>query len=382
MRTNPNGSGLSEVGGQPVSGRVTVIIDGVTTAATVTGSGLISELAPTRSVAHDEARWTGGFIDLHSHGAAGFGYDDASVEGLSRALQVHRAHGTTGTLLSLVSASPAVVGARLQQLREVLPDLPGVVGVHLEGPFLAPERRGAHDPGALTDPTPRMVDVLLEAGINILRAVTIAPELPGALDAVERFHAAGVVVAVGHTQADYATSAAAFDLGASLLTHTFNAMPGLGHREPGPIAAAMSRDHVTMELIADGFHVHPAVIRMLFAAAPGRVALVSDAMSATGLGDGAYRLGGLDVQVTGGRPVLTGTNTLAGSTLTLDRAVEVTVAAGVPVDEVIAAATRVPARVLGLPIPLPRVGDHITTVVALAPDGRHIRPELQHPPNL
>ncbi len=299
---------------------------------------------------------TPGYLDLHSHGAAGWAYDDASAAQLSQALAVHRAHGTTGILLSLVSAPVEQLARRLQALRRILPEVAGssgvtVHGVHLEGPFLAASRCGAHDPGVLCPPTPQAVETLLEAGEGILRLVTLAPERPGAAAAIQRFTQAGVTVAVGHTEADYETAAAAFDQGAALLTHAFNAMPGLGHRDPGPVGAALARDHVALELIADGFHVYPVVIRTLFAAAPGRVVLVTDSMPATGLGDGDYQLGGLPVEVRNGAPLLAGTQTLAGSTLTMDRAVEVAVAAGVSRNQAVEAASAVPSRLLGLEAP-------------------------------
>lgn len=289
-----------------------------------------------------------GFIDIHTHGAAGYSYDDAADDEILAALDLHRAHGTAASLLSLVSAPVDRLAQRLVELRPLVERRPEILGVHLEGPFLAPARRGAHDPQALVHPAPNAVETLLEAGEGVIRQVTIAPELPGADDAITRLTEAGVVVAVGHTEADYDAAAAAFDRGASLLTHAFNAMPGLGHREPGPLGAALSQDHVAVEVIADGVHVHPVLLKTLFSAAAGRVVLVSDSMAATGLGDGDYRLGGLAVQVSGGVPLLAETGTLAGSTLTLDRAVEVAVAAGVDPEAALAAATTTPARVLGL----------------------------------
>ncbi|WP_314456252.1 N-acetylglucosamine-6-phosphate deacetylase [uncultured Microbacterium sp.] len=287
-------------------------------------------------------------VDLHCHGAVGHSFDDADLEGLAAAVAYHRAHGTSRLLLSLVSAPLERTERRLRQLREVIPALPGVAGVHLEGPFLAHSRRGAHDAQALISPTASAVDRLLTAADGIVRQVTIAPELPGAMDAIDALVSAGVTVAVGHTQADHDTAAAAFDRGARLLTHAFNAMPGLGHRAVGPVGAALERDHVVLEVVADGVHLHPVVIRTVFAAAPGRVALVTDAMSATGLGDGNYRLGGLEVEVNDGRPTLTGTDILAGSTLTMERAIAVATAAGVSPDDARYAATAVPARVLDI----------------------------------
>lgn len=285
-------------------------------------------------------------VDLHCHGALGHAFDDADLEGVEAAVAFHRAHGTSTLLLSLVSAPIDRLEKRLSEIRGMTSSLPSVAGVHLEGPFLADARRGAHDPRALAAPTAATLDRLLSAADGILRQITIAPELPGAMDAIETLVSAGVTVAVGHTQADHDTAAAAFDRGARLLTHAFNAMPGLGHRAPGPVGAALERDHVVLEVIADGIHVHPVVIRTLFAAAPGRIALVTDAMSATGLGDGGYSLGGLEVEVHDGRPVLAGTDTLAGSTLTMERAIEVATAAGVPRDLARAAASTVPARLL------------------------------------
>jgi N-acetylglucosamine-6-phosphate deacetylase len=178
--------------------------------------------------------------------------------------------------------------------------------------------------------------------------VTLAPELPGGLDAVRRLAGAGVTVAVGHTEADLTTTAAAFDAGARVLTHAFNAMPGLGHREPGPVGAALRDQRVTIELILDGAHVHPVVAGLLMSGAPGRVALVSDAMAAAGGPDGGYRLGGRDVTVRDGVAVLAGTTTLAGSTLTLDAALRNALAQGVDPVAAVAAVTAVPARALGL----------------------------------
>ena len=328
---------------------ITVLLDGVGHRASVR-DGVIVDIMRDQRANPSGAIWTTGFVDMHCHGGAGCSFDDADAQGINAAVTYHRDHGTTGIVLSLVSASIPQLVHRLHQLRDIIPATPGALGVHLEGPFLAPGRRGAHDPAALTPPTPDAVDALLEAGEGLLRQVAIAPELPHAITAIDTFVAAGVRVAVGHTEADYTTAAFAFDRGASLLTHAFNAMPGLGHREPGPVGAALDREHVTLEVIADGHHVHPTLIRTLFAAAPNRIALVTDAMSATGLGNGEYQLGGLAVEVRDGKPLLAGTQTLAGSTLTMARAVEVAVAAGVTPSEAASAATSTPARALGIGI--------------------------------
>lgn len=285
-------------------------------------------------------------IDLHCHGALGHAFDDADEAGVDAAVAYHRAHGSDRVVLSLVSAPIEQLTQRLKQLQTIVPNVRGAVGVHLEGPFLAEGSHGAHDPRWLTTPTPAAVEALLDAGTGILRQITIAPELPGALEAISTFTSAGVVVAVGHTAATYETTSEAFDRGARALTHTFNAMPGLHHRDPGPVGAALQRDDIVLEIIADGMHVHPVLIRTLFQAAPGQIALITDSISATGLGDGDYVLGGLPVSVSGGRPNLTGTSTLAGSTLTLRKAIEVGISAGIAEQLLLEAVTSVPAGLL------------------------------------
>jgi N-acetylglucosamine-6-phosphate deacetylase len=286
------------------------------------------------------------YVDLHCHGALGHSFDNADAGGVAAAVGFHESAGTGSMLLSLVSAPLDVMIKRIAELRAIVPSLPPVAGLHLEGPFLAPARRGAHDPTALTPPTTDAVRRLIEAGAGIVRQVTIAPELPGAMATIDVLVEAGVTVAVGHTEADYDTAATAFARGARLLTHAFNAMPGLHHRAPGPVGAALDHGEVVLEVIADTQHVHPSLLRALFAAAPERVAIVTDAMSATGLGDGEYELGGLAVTVSGGRPVLAGTDTLAGSTLTMQGAVETLCSLGIDPDLVARAATETPARFL------------------------------------
>jgi N-acetylglucosamine-6-phosphate deacetylase len=313
-----------------------------------------------------DAVLTPGFIDLHGHGGATEAYEDASF---ARSLAVHRSHGTTRSVLSLVANPVPALAASLAQVRAVMATDPLVLGVHLEGPFLSPHNKGAHNESFLIDPTPAAVDALLEAGVGVIRQVTIAPELPGALDAVRRFVSAGVVVAVGHTVGTHDQARAAFDAGATLLTHAFNAMPGLHHRAPGPIGAAVADDRVTLELILDGVHVHPVVASVLMRAAPGRVALITDAMGAAGAADGAYRLGSLDVTVTDGVAHVAGTETIAGSTLTQDVALRNAVTrAGLTLPEAVAALTSVPAAALGLGDRLGRLAPGFAAdLVALSP---------------
>ncbi|QQD75903.1 N-acetylglucosamine-6-phosphate deacetylase [Curtobacterium sp. YC1] len=340
-----------------------VLVDGDTIAAVGTGP---EAPAADRVVDLGDATLTPGFVDLHGHGGATEAYEDDSF---AAALAVHRAHGTTRSVLSLVADPIPSLAASMARVRTVMADDPLVLGVHLEGPFLSPHNKGAHNESFLVDPTPAAVDALLEAGEGVLRQVTIAPELPGAVDAVRRFVDAGVTVAVGHTVGTYDQARASFDAGATILTHAFNAMPGLHHRAPGPIGAAVADERVTLELILDGVHVHPVVAETLFRAAPGRVALITDAMGAAGAADGAYRLGSLDVTVTDGVAHVAGTDTIAGSTLTQDAALRNAILlAGRTLPEAVAALTSVPAGALGLGDRLGRIAPgSAADLVALSP---------------
>lgn len=341
--------------GTVLAGARRVDADGVVDDAWVRFAGGVVESTgtgpppPADEVVRLDGAWLApGFVELHVHGGGGHTADDG-VDAIRGLLALHRAHGTTRSLVSLVANPLDRLADGLAAVAEVAAHEPGLLGAHLEGPFLAPSRCGAHAPEHLRAPDAAAVDRLLDAGRGVLRQVTLAPELPGTLDAVRALTAAGVVVAVGHTEADLALTTEAFDAGASLLTHAYNAMPGLHHRAPGPIGAALADPRVTLELVLDGRHVHPAAARVLLAAAPGRVALVTDAMAAAGAGDGGYRLGGLDVQVTGGVAVLAGTGTLAGSTLTLDAALRTAVVdLGLDPAAAVAAVTATPARALGL----------------------------------
>ncbi|GIG54718.1 N-acetylglucosamine-6-phosphate deacetylase [Demequina activiva] len=285
--------------------------------------------------------------DIHCHGGGGHAFGE-TLEGTLAAAAAHRGSGTGGVVASFVSLSLESTRAQLDVMRAAMRRDPSILGVHLEGPFLSPRRKGAHDPAALAAPEEPLVSALLEAGDEVLRQITIAPELPGALEAIERFAAAGVTVAVGHTEADASLAREAFDAGARLLTHAFNAMPGIGARAIGPAGAALADERVALEVIADGIHVDPGLIAAMFRAAPGRVVLVTDAMAAAASADGDYVLGTLPVEVRDGRALIAGTDTLAGSTLTLTRAIEVCVQAGVPREDAVSAASEVPRRVLGL----------------------------------
>jgi len=291
---------------------------------------------------------TPGFIDLHGHGAGGHAYDDGA-EAIVSALRTHRAHGTTRSVISLVANPLDQLRRSLAAIADLVEVDPLILGSHLEGPFLAPGQRGAHNADFLLEPGPTQVEALLSAARGTLRQVTMAPELPGALEAIDVLVEARVAVAVGHTTAGYEVARTAFDRGARLLTHAFNAMPGIHHRAPGPVVAAFDDDRVTLELILDGRHVAPSVAHLAFTAAPQRIALVTDSMAAAGSADGDYQLGSLSVAVRDGLALLRGTDTIAGSTLTQDAALRIAVQqAGVDARTAVEALTRTPARALGL----------------------------------
>lgn len=290
---------------------------------------------------------TPGFIDLHGHGGGGVSFDDGAAA-IATARAIHRAHGTTRAVLSLVTAPVDALADRVAVIAGLAESDATILGSHLEGPFLDPGHKGAHSEELLRIPDAATIARLLEAGRGTVRQVTLAPERPGGIDAVKQFVAAGVIAAVGHTAATENEAASAFDAGATLLTHAFNAMPGIHHRSPGPVVAAMRDSRVTLELIADGVHVHPDVVALAFAAAPGRIALITDAMAAAGAADGPYRLGGLAVTVVDGTARLDSDGTIAGSTLTQDAALRMAVGCGIPVADAVRALTAVPARTLGL----------------------------------
>jgi N-acetylglucosamine-6-phosphate deacetylase len=291
-----------------------------------------------------------GFIDMHVHGGGGASYTDAGE--IAEAAGFHLRHGTTTTLASLVTASPRELIGGVRALADATRQ-GAVAGIHLEGPWLSPARCGAHDHTQMRDPDPAEIDDVLAAGGGTIRMVTLAPELPASGEAIRRFLDAGVVVAVGHTDATYEQTKHAIDLGATVGTHLFNAMPPLDHREPGPALALLQDPGVTLELIADGVHVHPAVVQAVIrAAGPDRVAVITDAIAAAGCDDGAFRLGTVPIDVVSGVARVRGTSTIAGSTATMDRLFRSVAKLGSDSDAALVAAVQMtsatPARALGL----------------------------------
>ncbi len=314
-----------------------------------TGAGWApaDEVIDAAAVAGPGALLTPGFVDIHGHGGAGAAYDDG-IDAIRTARALHRAHGTTRAVISLVTASVDDLAASVSLIADLMQTDADVLGSHLEGPFLDPGHKGAHEPSLLRAPDAASVERLLEAGRGTIRQITIAPELPGGLDAIRRIVASGAAAAVGHTDADAAMAVAAFDAGASILTHAFNAMPGIHHRAPGPVLAAAADRRVVLEAIADDVHLDPHVTKLLFDAAPDRVALVTDAMAAAGSDDGHYDLGAVSVTVTDGVARTDETGSIAGSTLTQDVALQRAVNAGVPLSAAVRALTETPASAIGL----------------------------------
>lgn len=287
-----------------------------------------------------------GFVDTHCHGGGGASFTVGDPDEAEMAVEAHLRHGTTSLVASLVSDEVSALEGAVRRLVPLVTD--GLLaGIHLEGPWLSTDFCGAHQPELLGPPSPRDVERLLAAGDGALRMVTLAPELDGAIEAVRRITAAGVVVGVGHTDATYEQARAAIDAGASVATHLYNGIRGLHHRRPGPVAALLEDASVTIELISDGVHVHPAMLRLALAAAPGRISLVTDAMGAAAADDGDYHLGPIHVQVRDG-VARTPTGAIAGSTLTMDAAVRHAVTSGFTLEQAIDAATRAPAAALGL----------------------------------
>ncbi|MYW49669.1 N-acetylglucosamine-6-phosphate deacetylase [Streptomyces sp. SID161] len=289
-----------------------------------------------------------GFVDIHNHGGGGASFSGPPDDILT-AIRTHREHGTTTLVASTVTDETDLLVRQAGLLSE-LAEQGDIAGIHFEGPFISPCRKGAHSEKLLRDPDPAEVRKLIDAARGKAKMVTLATELPGGIDSVRLLAEHGVIAAIGHTDATYEQTVQAIDAGATVATHLFNAMPALGHRSPGPIAALLEDERVTVELINDGTHLHPAALELAFHhAGAGRVAFITDAMDAAGIGDGRYMLGPLEVEVSEGVARLVEGGSIAGSTLTLDRAFQRAVTVDkLSVEDAVTALSANPARLLGL----------------------------------
>lgn len=290
-----------------------------------------------------------GFVDIHNHGGGGASFTSGSAQDILTGVRTHREHGTTTLVASTVTNALDVLAKQAGLLSELV-EQGDLAGIHYEGPFISPCRKGAHDEALLRDPDPADVRKLVEAGRGAARMLTLAAELPGGIDSVRLLADMGVIAAIGHTDATYEQTREAIDAGATVATHLFNAMPPLQHRAPGPIAALLEDERVTVELINDGTHLHPAVLELAFGSAGAeRVAFITDAMDAAGFGDGHYDLGPMKVEVLDGVARLVEGGSIAGSTLTLDTAFKRAVTLdGLSLTDAVRAISTNPARLLGL----------------------------------
>jgi N-acetylglucosamine-6-phosphate deacetylase len=299
-----------------------------------------------------------GFVDIHIHGAAGHDVMEATPEALAGLTSAVARFGTTTLLATTVTAHLEHTLRSLRGLADYIltqqTNSPPVTrrariaGLHLEGPFINPARRGVHPEEFILAPSLPVLEQMLEAAQGQVKLLTLAPELPGALELVAAAQRRGLVVSMGHTDATYQQTRAAIQQGAKHAVHMFNAMRPFSHRETGVIGAVLTAPEVTAELIADGMHVHPAAMQLLLAAkGVDRVILVSDGTAATGMPDGNYRLGTFPVVVSGG-VCRDPHGRLAGSTLTLDRALRNIVGLGVAFEAALRMVTLNPARLLGM----------------------------------
>jgi N-acetylglucosamine-6-phosphate deacetylase len=286
-----------------------------------------------------------GFVDLQVNGFAGVDFFETDTEGYRRAGDALLETGVTAYLPTFITAPEQQLLAALREV-PASSDGPRILGIHLEGPFLSPLRLGIHPAAARRDPDVEFLERLLAAGP--VRLMTLAPELPGASALIETLHRHEVAISCGHSDATAAEANAAFDGGVRTVTHLFNAMRPFRHRDPGIAGAALARDDVIVQVILDGVHLAPETASVVWRAAAGRVALVTDAMAGATLTNGTHRLGGLEIEIRDG--VARGASgALAGSTLTMLEAVRNLHALGASVEDAVVAATEVPARVLRLP---------------------------------
>ncbi|WP_328440018.1 N-acetylglucosamine-6-phosphate deacetylase [Streptomyces sp. NBC_00444] len=363
MATPPGARGTARqapTGPQPATAKAPLVLSGanvVMPTGTVKDGSVIVDGTRIAATAPENAQvidvtnhWLlPGFVDIHNHGGGGASFTSGTPDDVVTGIHTHRLHGTTTLVASTVTGDMDFLVQRAGLLSE-LAEQGDIAGIHFEGPFISPCRKGAHSEELLRDPDPAEVRKLIDAARGKAKMVTLATELPGGIDSVRLLAEHGVIAAIGHTDATYEQTVEAIEAGATVATHLFNAMPTLGHRSPGPIAALLEDDRITVELINDGTHLHPASLQLAFHhAGASRVAFITDAMDAAGFGDGRYMLGPLEVEVSEGVARLVEGGSIAGSTLTLDRAFKRAVTIDrLPVEDTVTALSANPARLLGM----------------------------------
>lgn len=316
---------------------------------TIDGERIVSVNPQTGTTAIDASDMIvmPGFVDVHTHGGGGFNLHTTDPQEIVEYARWAPRTGTTAFLAGVVGVPNELPEAQIRaavEAIEMATDGAEPIGIHLEGPYMSVERRGAHDPSWLRLPNERETERVLEMTAGYLRLITLAPELPGADAMIERLAAAGVTVSIGHTDATYEQARAAIPRGITHATHCFNAMRPLHHREPGALGAIVEADQVRGELIADGVHVHPAAARLLLRAlGPERAVVVTDALACAGLHDAVFQFGGQTARVIDGVARLAD-GTITGSVLTMDQALRNIVRLiGVPLDDAVRMLTYNPA---------------------------------------
>lgn len=333
-----------------VIGNAKLFLDGKFVDGSLTvENGVITAIGPADVLADVDAQGKyllPGFVDVHTHGAMGEDFSDGKAEGMPVMSRYFAAHGVTSFLATTMTLKEETLTPAMHVIRDFRRPADGAkcAGIHLEGPFLSYAKRGAQAAENLHKPDAAMFHRLNEASGNMVRLVTVAPEEEGGIPFIEEVSKV-CTVSVGHTTADYDTAMAAYKAGASHATHLYNGMPPLHHRDPGVIAAAFDSG-ATVELICDGLHIHPAVIRATHQLFGSNLAIISDSLRCAGMPDGEYELGGQPIEVKNGRATLLNSDTLAGSTSNLLEELQNVVSFGLPLEDAVTAVTLTPARAI------------------------------------
>ncbi|MCV4231569.1 N-acetylglucosamine-6-phosphate deacetylase [Virgibacillus sp. LDC1] len=323
-------------------------------------NGKLTRIEPTQEmekIEGDDERIDGkgmwllpGMIDVHIHGANGYDMMDGTEDSIQEVSRACAATGCTSFLATSVSSTMEDLLNMIRSVKSVIGREQGarIAGIHLEGPYLNPKRKGMQNEKYLRHPNLEEIKLIFQEAGSLIKMVTIAPELPGGLELISYLKEQDVVIAVAHSDATYEEAKLAFAAGASHVTHCFNGMRPIHHRDPGMIVAAFEEPHVSLQAIVDQVHLHPAIVRLMHRLkGPAGMVLITDALQAMGLGDGTYMFGGHHVTVSEGIARLAD-GTLASSTVTMNEALRLTVANGISMEDAVHMASTTPARILDL----------------------------------